>query len=208
VRFLDTNFKEKYSQKQQVSQQVFSFPAKNAKVGKAYYNLNNKRVNTPKDFSTSNYLSLKDCHMILRDLIYEKDYKFNLTQDQRKFLINYLGYYPRQSISPKYNPKLFYDSFKKYLFYGDSKETITDTNLIITNIVGQSYGFMSDCAHFSDKKNKIEFMLSAVIYANEDEVLSDGKYDYKTIALPYLAELGRQFYKYELQIKESKPTKE
>lgn len=41
-------------------------------------------------------------------------------------------------------------------------------------------------------------MLSAVIYTNEDEVLNDGKYDYKTIGLPYLAELGRQFYKYEL----------
>ena len=48
-------------------------------------------------------------------------------------------------------------------------------------------------------KENVEFMLSAVIYANEDEVLNDGKYDYKGVGLPYLAELGRQFYNYELQ---------
>lgn len=198
VKFLNKNLAVIYSQPQQLSQQVFSLPVKNAKVGKAFYNQNNKRVNTPRDFTTSNYLSLVDCHSLLKDLIYAENYQFNLSKEQRQFLITYLGYFPRQSKSPKYTSKEYYDSYKKYLFYGDSKGTIRDTNLIITNIVGQSYGFLSDCAHFLDKKNKIEFMLSAVIYTNEDEVLNDGKYDYKTIGLPYLAELGRQFYKYEL----------
>lgn len=198
VRFLDKNLSVTYSQEQQRSQQFFPSPVKNAKVGKAFYNQSNKRVNSPRDFSNSNYLSLIDCHSLLKDLIYTENYQFNLSNEQRQFLITYLGYFPRQSKSPKYNTREYYDSYKKYLFYGDSKATIPDTNLIITNIVGQSYGFLSDCAHFSDKKNKIEFMLSAVIYANEDEVLNDGKYDYKTIGLPYLAELGRQFYNYEL----------
>lgn len=199
VRFLDKNLSVIYTQPQQISQQVFSAPVKDARVGKAYYNQKNKRVNAPRDFGTSNYLSLRDCHSFLKELIYEEKYTFNLTAGQREFLINYLGYFPRQSKSPKYSVKEYHDSYKKYLFYGDTKAAIGDTNLIITNIVGQSYGFLSDCAHFSDKKNGIEFMLSAVIYANEDEVLNDGKYDYKGVGLPYLAELGRQFYNYELQ---------
>ena len=42
-------------------------------------------------------------------------------------------------------------------------------------------------------------MLSAVIYANEDGVINDGKYEYNTIALPFLAELGRQIYDFELK---------
>ena len=44
-------------------------------------------------------------------------------------------------------------------------------------------------------------MLSAVIYANEDGVLNDGKYDYYNVGMPFLAELGRQFYNYELRRK-------
>jgi hypothetical protein len=42
-------------------------------------------------------------------------------------------------------------------------------------------------------------MLSAVIYTNEDEILNDGKYEYNTVALPFLAELGRQIYAFELK---------
>lgn len=201
VTFLDSNLKVIYQQKEQHPSQSYTTPAKNMLVGKAYYDVNNKRINSPKNFAGSNYMTLSDCHFILLELIYNQKNKFHISKEQRSFLTTYLSYYPRQSVSPKYDPKTYYDSYKKYLFYGDSKEPILDTNLIITNIVGQSYGFMSDCAHFTDKKNKIQFMLSAVIYANEDEILNDGKYDYKTVALPYLAELGRQFYKYELQRK-------
>ena len=82
--------------------------------------------------------------------------------------------------------------------YGDSKSPILNKEIKITNIVGQSYGFMVDCAYIHNEKERVEFMLSAVIYANEDEVINDGKYEYGSVALPFLAELGRQVYKYEL----------
>jgi hypothetical protein len=70
--------------------------------------------------------------------------------------------------------------------------------------VGQSYGFLSDCARFFDKKNNIQFMLSAVIYANSDEVINDGKYDYDSVALPYLSILGKKIFQYELKKKNKK----
>jgi hypothetical protein len=85
--------------------------------------------------------------------------------------------------------------------FGDSKKPITSDNIKITNIVGQSYGFMVDCAYIQNKKENVEFMLSAVIYTNEDEILNDGKYEYNTIALPFLAEFGRQIYAFELKKK-------
>ena len=44
-------------------------------------------------------------------------------------------------------------------------------------------------------------MLSAVIYTNEDEIINDGKYEYNIIALPFLAELGREIYKFEVKRK-------
>ena len=90
-----------------------------------------------------------------------------------------------------------------YFLYVSLWSFIKNYNLAekITNIVGLSYGFMIDCARIYDKKNNIEFMLSAVIYANEDGVLNDGKYDYYNVGMPFLAELGRQFYNYELRRK-------
>ncbi|WP_317898539.1 serine hydrolase [Aurantibacillus circumpalustris] len=201
IIFLSKDLKVIYRQEELNSSHAPSPLKISMNVGKAYYNEKNKFINKPKSFAGSNYLSLLDCHNMLQELIFNSTKKFKITKDQNEFLIRYLSHYPRQSSSPRYNSKIYYDSYKKYLFYGDSKAIINDTNLIITNIVGQSYGFMSDCAYFLDKKNNISFMLSAVIYANEDEVLNDGKYDYITVALPYLAELGRQFYNYEINRK-------
>jgi hypothetical protein len=106
--------------------------------------------------------------------------------------------YPRESKYPTYS-NTYFDSYKKYFMYGDSKKQITNEDISITNIVGQSYGFMIDCAYIKNKKENIDFMLSAVIYANEDGVINDGKYEYNTIALPFLAELGRQIYDFELK---------
>ena len=39
--------------------------------------------------------------------------------------------------------------------------------------------------------------MTAVIYANENEILNDGKYEYETLAFPFLAKLGRMIYEYE-----------
>ena len=150
-----------------------------------------------------NYMSLENTHSMLQRLIFNHQIpfsqRFDMLEDDRLFLINQLTCYPRESRQPTYNSKTYYDSYKKYFIFGDSKKRINNSDIKITNIVGQSYGFMVDCAYIQNKKENIEFMLSAVIYANEDEVINDGKYEYKTVALPFLAELGRQVYKYELE---------
>ena len=152
-----------------------------------------------------NYLSLQNSHALLQRLVfneyYPKENQFKISLDDQQFLVNYLTIYPRVSKDPIYNSKTYHDSYKKYLIYGDSKNIIADTNIRITNSVGQSYGYMADCAYIQNKSKKIEFMLSAVIYTNKDQILNDGKYEYNSIALPFLAELGRQMYSFELSRK-------
>jgi hypothetical protein len=49
-----------------------------------------------------------------------------------------------------------------------------------------------------DFDKKIEFMLSAAIYCNSDGVLNDSKYDYDSIGYPFMKNLGRIIYDYEL----------
>lgn len=202
VTFLKSDLTPITTQPQQETSKVYTHPLGEVKVGKAYLNVQNKKVNQPKDFSSMNYISLENIHSMLKRLIFNNDLpaeqRYRMIEDDRQFLIEQLTALPRESSHPTYN-KSYYDSYKKYFMYGDSRKPITDPDIKITNIVGQSYGFMVDCAYIQNKKENVEFMLSAVIYTNEDEIINDGKYEYNTIALPFLAELGRQVYNYELK---------
>lgn len=205
VSFYDTNFKLIYHQPQKVSKTHYQHPLGSVKVGKAYVNAQNKKINEPKDFTAMNYMSLQHIHALMQRLIFHDAYpqflQYQLSDDDRRFLLKYLTMYPRESDHPRYNQKIYHDSYKKYFMYGDWQKAITDTCIKITNIVGQSHGFTTDCAYISNFAKGVEFMLSAVIYSNKDDVINDGKYEYKTIALPFLAELGRQIYTYELNRK-------
>jgi hypothetical protein len=194
-----------YNQSQQTSTKVYTNPNGTVKIGKAYMNAQNKKINEPKDFTSMNYISLENIHSLLQRLVFNeylpKSQQLRISKDDQSFLLKYLTMYPRESSHPTYPAKSYFDSYKKYFIYGDSKKAITDTSLKITNIVGQSYGFMIDCAYITNKAKHIEFMLSAVIYTNENEIINDGKYEYNSIALPFLAELGREIYKFELNKK-------
>ena len=64
----------------------------------------------------------------------------------------------------------------------------------IFNKVGNAYGTLIDCAYIVDELNKVEFIVSATILVNKDGIFNDDKYDYESIGLPFLAELGRQLY--------------
>ena len=109
--------------------------------------------------------------------------------------------YPRESTYPNYNKKNYGDSYKKYFMYGTLQNNIDSDTLRIFNIVGQSYGYISDCAYICDFKNNVEFILSAVIYVNKDGIINDGKYEYKEIGLPFLCNLGRVIHYYEISRK-------
>ena len=56
---------------------------------------------------------------------------------------------------------------------------------------------MTDIAYIADFDKKIEFFLSATIYCNKDEIINDDHYDYDTIGLPFMKNLGEVIYEYE-----------
>jgi hypothetical protein len=71
----------------------------------------------------------------------------------------------------------------------------------IFNKEGDAYGFLSDIAYIVDFKNGVEFFLSANIYCNSDGIFNDDHYDYENVGKPFLKNLGRAIYQYELQRK-------
>jgi hypothetical protein len=74
-------------------------------------------------------------------------------------------------------------------------------NIRIFNKEGDAYGQLLDVAYIVDFDKNIEFFLSAEIYCNQDGVINDDKYDYETIGYPFMKNLGKVIYDYEVNRK-------
>ena len=207
ITFCDTQGKVIYNQPLATCSNEIKNPLGTVKMGIGYYDFNGKFYRQPKDCTNMNYMCLEDITDILKSIMFPnsvaKEKRFNLTNDDYTFLYKYLSMYPRESDYPRYNMKDFEDSYKKYFMYGSFHKKIETDSVRIFNIVGQSYGNLADCAYIINYERKIEFMLSAVIYVNEDEILNDNIYEYKTIGFPFLNDLGNVIYNYELKRKKN-----
>lgn len=178
--------------------------------GKGYMSFRDKPegelIEKPMDFSDKNYYPLSTMHKVLRTLIFPESVppaqRFNLTKDDYQFLYRHMSMYPKESGGyPAYTDTCCnYDGYCKFFMYGDTKQPIPK-NIRIFNKVGDAYGYLLDNAYIVDFENGIEFMLSAVIHVNEDGIFNDDKYEYESIGFPFMANLGRVIYEYELKRK-------
>jgi hypothetical protein len=57
--------------------------------------------------------------------------------------------------------------------------------------VGFAYGTVTDAAYIVDQKTNTRFFLSATILVNKNQIFYDDIYEFETIGIPFLAELGR-----------------
>lgn len=168
------------------------------KVGKGQL-LQGKIVYKPFDFSEDNYVSLPEIHDLLKKimLLDSSTNGLYISDKTLHFVRQQLSMYPKECKINSFKPENgYYDACRKYLMFGTNNEVI-DTNIRIFNKVGLAYGFVTDVAYVVDYKDNVEFMLSAVIYANKDGILNDGKYDYESVAFPFMKNLGNLFYHYE-----------
>jgi hypothetical protein len=194
-----------YSQDLTANPAKFRHPTGKAYAGKARM-VNNKKKRGPRNYNASNHLPLADIHSILISLMLpeavDSEKRFRLTDEDYTFLRSYMSMYPRNSGLPGYTlANQYTDTYKKYLLYGRSVDSLPDNPVGIHNIVGLSSGFASDCAYITDTLNHVEFFLSASIYANKSNVIGTGNYEYAGVAMPFMKELGKLIYEYELRRK-------
>jgi hypothetical protein len=156
-------------------------------------------VNAPFDFTNKNLLRLKDLNRMVKQIFFPESMntksKISLTESDYLFLRKYMGMIPKESDYPSYDMESYPDNYVKFLYYG-AEPTAREPNLRIYNKVGDAYGFLTDAAYFQDTTNHVEFLLSCTIYCNSDGIFNDDKYDYQTIGLPFMKELGRAIYQY------------
>ncbi|MBO2012086.1 serine hydrolase [Hymenobacter negativus] len=157
----------------------------------------------PYDFTTANHLPLPDITALLQSILFPESVpaaqRLRLTPSDYAFLRRYLHATPHESGFHTYAPARYFDAYKKYLYYGRNPEISQQSTLRIYNIVGMSHGYLADVAYFADSHHQSEFMLSAVLYVNQDGIINDGAYEYDSIGQPFLAQLGRQIQQYESQ---------
>ena len=199
VQFLSPDNKMLYRQPMQFNTSTYA--ARNDSLGKAHYAAD-KLVNAPLNFSNKNRISLEDLHTILISLIFPgkvpASQRFNITEEDRKFMLKYMSQLPAESTYPPYadDTATYYPAYCKFLLFGSQKETLPK-NIRIFNKVGDAYGQLLDVAYIVDFDKKIEFFLSAEMYCNSDGILNDDKYDYDSIGFPFMKHLGQVIYEYE-----------
>ncbi len=171
--------------------------------GKGYMDRNDKLVMKPFDFSKNNIYPLVDQQMVLKRLLFPetfpKEQQYNLTDEQYKFIYKYMSMWPIESKHPTYKEPEYYPAYCKWLFLGGDSLATINPHIRIFDKIGDSYGYDIDNAYIVDFQNNVEFMLSAVVQSNDDEIYNDNKYEYKTVCLPFMKNLGQVIYEYELK---------
>ena len=200
--------KVNYEQKSQIASLLLDVNVEDYKIGKSYY-LDGSKQNGPLDFSTKNFINLFDQHALIKKIIFPDHIKnkeaFNLSDRDYSFLYREMSILPRETKNPSFlDYNKYYDGYCKFFLFGDTKKRIPD-NIKIFNKIGLAYGFTIDNAYVVDLENNIEFFLSAVIYSNSNEVMNDNVYEYENVSLPFLSELGRKIYNYELEREKNIP---
>lgn len=170
-------------------------------MGKGFIR-NDTLVNEAKDFGQNNFISVGNLQDMLKAVIFPEsvpeNQRFDLSSEDYEFLYQYMSQLPKETTFPNYAAdSAFYDSYSKFFLFGDTRETLPE-NIRIFNKIGMAYGFLTDNAYVVDFERNIEFMLTAVIYTNENEIFNDGVYEYDDIGLPFLAELGKAIFEFEI----------
>ncbi|HYF31524.1 MAG TPA: serine hydrolase [Chitinophagaceae bacterium] len=186
---------------QSMRHNVKPYPARKDFLGRGYYSRGNL-IMQPMDFSRKNKLTLSSLHLMLRGILFPdampKHQRFDVSDEDLRFVWKYMSMYPGESEFPLYKTDEYHDAYCKFLYWGFEKGSLPK-NLRIFNKVGDAYGFLTDVAYVVDFDKNIEFMVSATIYCNSDGILNDDHYDYATVGFPFLKHLGRVLYEHELK---------
>ncbi|MEY4273773.1 MAG: hypothetical protein RL638_721 [Bacteroidota bacterium] len=172
-------------------------------LGKGVMNDSGRIIPHPVNFSFKNAYPLQAQHDFLKRLMFPasftKSEQFKLKAEDYTFLYRHMSQYPTESKYPSYqSDSTIGPAYCKFLYYGGDKNAKINPDVRIFNKVGDAYGFLLDNAYFVDFKQGVEFMLTATIYCNEDEIFNDDKYDYETVGFPFYKHLGEVIYNYEL----------
>lgn len=166
------------------------------RVGRAVQQ-GDRLVPGPMDFTRRNGMSLRHLqdllvHVCRPDLIADGP-RLELGALHRAALLDALTRYPRESPDPLYPGERYPDAHVKFLLPGVRRvfpEVERGRRVEIAAKIGQAYGFTIENSYLWNPANGRSVFVAAVLYTNADGVLNDDRYEYGTVAEPFLADLG------------------
>lgn len=168
-------------------------------MGRQYY-VDGYLYPFPRAFYRNNFAPLNELHTQLLSVFLPGEVsgknRFEVSEANMNLLKRYMGQWPRESSYPTYSLP---DNYKKYIMMGEGYGRPANSDLRIFNVVSRAYGVIGDNAYIVDFKNGVEFFVSCILYTNESDILNSDLYEYDSVGLPFLGELGRLLYQYELQ---------
>ena len=97
-----------------------SLPYYNAFIGNGYLNNQDSLIKGPLNFSEKNRIYLSDLTHILKSVLFfdqtPPSQRFNLTTEDRKFLLHYMHTLPNESQYPTYDTANYWPSYCKFFF--------------------------------------------------------------------------------------------
>lgn len=178
------------------------YPLRRDLVGRGYMR-DGVLVEGPMDFSEKNRASLQDLSRMLQSVLFPasvpESARFRLDSADYALLYDCMSAYPGESAYPRYDPAEYPPAYLKFFLYGGDSAARIIPDVRIFSKSGWAYGFLTDVAYIVDFRHGAEFMLAATLYVNRDGILNDDQYEYTTTGMPFLAQLGRIVYQYELK---------
>ena len=154
---------------------------------------NYKRLKQPFDFNYHLDYPLVDIHNTMEKLFLnesiDSNKSFNLSSNSKLFLIRCLSKYPREMNNSIYHS--YPDNYFKYILFGEDSISSTLGRYRTFSKIGISYGFVTESAYVVDFDTETDFLLTMSIYVNQNDVVNDGVYEYKTIARPFMARFSK-----------------
>ena len=164
--------------------------------GKGYQS-GGELIQEPFDFSRKNYFPISAQNALMKRVIFPEAFpeeeQLKISEQQRTFLLEAMHKLPRKQ---GYDPEHYYDSYVKFFLFGDDKNPIPE-EFKIYNKVGYAYGTLTDTAYIINEEEGVEFILHATLLVNKDQIFNDDQYEYEEVGIPFLAALGREFYRLE-----------
>lgn len=172
-------------------------PANDSKglaFGKGYI-ANGQLVQGPMSFADKNQIRIRDLQDALvrilePDLLATK--KDALSAEDRAYLIKTMGTFPSESGLAGYQRNVVSD-YQLIPFLRGIERVRARGHFEIHSKVGQAFGFLIGNARIKDKDTGKVFFLTAVVYANPNEILNDDLYGYDTVSFPALADVAEAF---------------
>lgn len=184
------------------SEYMNRLPYSNSKLIGKYCIQNGKKIKNSYDFNYHLDYPLADIHSTLFRLVFPQSFstkeRFNINSNSRLFLLKCLSKYPREMQNKAYhNLSVYPDNYYKYSIIGDKPRlSKNDNNCRTYSKIGIAYGFVTETAYIVDFEKQQDFLMSVSIYVNTDEIMNDGKYEYESIARPFLAKFSRIIQKH------------